>query len=278
MGIAEIIPGVSGSTIALIVGIYKDFISLLHQISDLVKEIFKLLFFKSSIKECVKTFKKINFRFAFLLFFGMLIAIALLSNVVSYLLGYHELYVMAFFFGLVLASITIPWGEIKEKTTKEFLIAGITAIIIFFALSLNPLEFEYAPSAWYFLLAGALGICAMVLPGVSGSFIFLMVGVYEYIIPFLSNMTRLNFDSSELIKLLGLIVGMFCGFVFFVRALKHALVNHSEKIFAFLTGLMIASLRVLWPFEMGRVDEFPYFGLTALAAFLLVICLKKFSL
>lgn len=278
MGIAEIIPGVSGSTIALIVGVYQDFISLLHQLSDFVKEILKLLFFRSSIEKCVKTFKEINFRFASLLFLGMLIAIALFSNIVTFLLENYEPYVMAFFFGLVIASITIPWNEIKEKTFKEFSITLITAVVIFLLLSLNPLEFEYAPSAWYFLLGGALGICAMVLPGVSGSFIFLMIGIYEYIIPFVSNVTRFNFDSSELTKLLALIVGMFFGFIFFVRLLKFGLVSHSGKIFAFLTGLMIASLRVLWPFELGSLNDVPYLALTALFAFVLVICLKRFSL
>ncbi len=271
MGIAEIIPGVSGSTLALILGIYSQFIDLLYQISNLVKEFCLFVFFKSSLKKLKKTFVKIDIKFAIILFFGMVSAIALFSNIVNYLLEGYQEYVLAFFFGLVLASITIPWGEIKEKGKKEYFIVFLTSIIFFLILSLKPQVFSEAPNLLYFFIGGSLGICAMVLPGVSGSFIFLMLGLYEYIVSFLSNVTKLQFVNSEVYSLFSLALGIFFGFVFFVRFLKYALKNHSNIIFSFLTGIMIASLRVLWVFDELLISLF----LVSLIGFLVVFFLKK---
>jgi putative membrane protein len=273
MGIAEIVPGVSGSTLALIVGIYRDFISLLYQISNVVKEFVSLLLFKSDFQKFTKVFKKINFRFAIILFLGMLSAILLFSNVIDYLLIEHRNYVMAFFFGLVLASITIPWGEIKKKTGKEISIVIVTTILFFLILSIRPQVFAEAPHPLYFFLGGALGICAMVLPGVSGSFIFLMLGLYEYIVTFISNLTKLEVSYSEIIRLVSLALGIFFGFTIFVRVLKYGLKKHSSIIFAFLTGLMIASLRVLWPFDNS--ENIFYITAIFMVGFVLVIFLKK---
>ncbi len=273
MGIAEIVPGVSGSTLALIVGIYRDFISLLYSISNLVKEFFSLLIFRSDFEKFVKVLKKIDFKFAIILFLGMLSAILLFSNVIDYLLSDYRNYVMAFFFGLVLASITIPWGEIKEKTSKEILIVIFTSILFFLILSIKPQVFAEVPHPAYFFLGGALGICAMVLPGVSGSFIFLMLGLYEYIVAFISNLTKFEFSYSEIISLVALALGIFFGFTIFVRILKHGLKKYSSMIFAFLTGLMIASLRVLWPFDNS--DNIFYITVTIMVGFVLVIFLKK---
>ncbi len=276
MGIAEIVPGVSGSTLALIFGIYKNFINLLYQISNFVKEVFLFCCFKSSIKNILKVSRKIDLKFGGILFLGMLCAIALFSNIVSFLIyGYRE-YVMAFFFGLVLASIAIPWGEIKKKTIKEFTIAVLTSIIFFFILSITPTVLDEAPGYLYFFVGGALGICAMVLPGVSGSFIFLMIGLYEHIVKFVSNFTKFDTSWNEVLSLISLALGIVFGFSIFVRFLKSALKTHSEIIYAFLTGLMVASLRVLWPFE--HYYDYIYILLTMLLGFLLVTFLKKFKL
>ncbi len=279
MGIAEIIPGVSGSTLALIVGIYEDFISLLYGISNSVKEVFKFLIFQTTFEKVVEVFKKIDFKFAVILFLGMFSAILLLSNVVSTLLDSSGEYVMAFFFGLVLASVVIPWGRIKKKSFREVAIVLLVAVAFF--LILRPQDFSEmsnsdAPSLLYFFFGGALGVCAMVLPGVSGSFVFLMIGIYRYIVDYISNLTRLEFDSFEIFALVAVALGIFFGFTFFVRLLKYGLKNHSSIIFAFLTGLMLASLRVIWPYyDVVSFDGIALLSLTALVGFVMVSFLKK---
>lgn len=273
MGIAEIIPGVSGSTLALILGIYKSFINLLYQVSNVVKEFLSLLMFKSSFQKFWNVVKEIDFKFAILLFLGMVAAIATFSNIVSLLFEDYTEYVYGFFFGLILASITIPWNEIKEKTSREVMIVLITTIVFFFVLSLRPQVFSEVPSPIYFFFGGALGICAMVLPGVSGSFIFLLLGLYGFIVDFISKLTKLTISINEIYSLVALALGIFFGFTVFVRILKYGLKNHSSKIFAFLTGLMIASLRVLWPFE--DFDNLLYIAIVMVFGFLLVVFLRK---
>jgi putative membrane protein len=276
MGIAEVVPGVSGSTLALVMGIYSDFISFLFQISDFLKEILYLLIFKSNLKKVIAKFKKININFGVFLFFGMLFAIALFSNIIHSLFENNKQYVLAFFFGLVLASVFVPLGEIKKKGLKEWGLVLLSAVVFFALLSLRPYEFETVPHPLYFFLGGSIAICAMVLPGISGSFIFLMLGLYEFIVSHISNFTKFAFNSSETWNLISLALGIVLGFSVFVRILKKGLENHSAIIFSILAGIMIASLRVLWPFYgIMELIDFVFLSLLSLSGFVVVFFLRK---
>ena len=248
MGIAEIVPGVSASTLALVMKIYFDFISFLYQISNFLKEALLFLIFKSNLEKLKSVFKEIDLKFGVFLFLGMLLAIVSFSNLMSYLLDNYREYVLAFFFGLVLASVSVPWREIKEKNFREVMLVIISFVIFFLLLSLKPYEMMQAPSPFYFFFGGSIAICAMVLPGISGSFVFLMLGLYEFIVNYISNFARFVFDTSEVLSILGVFLGIVFGFSIFVRILKNALQNHSSVIFAVLTGIILASLRVLWPY------------------------------
>lgn len=273
MGIAEIVPGVSGSTLALVMKIYFQFISLLFEVSNLFKEILLLFIFKSNFQKISKVFKKIDLTFAFFLFGGMVLAILLFSNIMSYLLEERKEFVLAFFFGLVFASVFVPWAEIKKKTIKEILIVFFTFVLFFFLLSLKPYVLTETPHPIYFFFAGAIAICAMVLPGVSGSFIFLMLGVYEFIVNYIRNLTRLEIINSEILNLIFVFLGIVFGFSIFVRILKHGLKNHSPIIFAILTGIILASLRVLW-IDFTQTLLLP---LTSVVGFGVVFFLRKLS-
>lgn len=247
MGIAEIIPGVSGSTLALLMGIYDDFINFLSGISDFLKEVIKFILFKSSVKDVKSYFFKIKFQFGIPLVFGMAFSLALFSNVITHLLEEYTAYVFAFLFGLVLASIAIPWKEMKSKTIKEFSVMGVTFVIFFIILGLKPIE-SASNNPLFLFVSGALAICAMVLPGISGSFILLMLGVYSYVVGLVKDLTRLSISAEGLLNLTLVALGIVVGFSIFVKILKKGLEKYPSIIMAFLIGIMIASLRVLWPF------------------------------
>lgn len=248
MGIAEILPGVSGSTFALIMGIYDDFINLLHSVSDIVKELLKLILGKSTKDKLISKIKDIDFKFGALLVFGMLISIGVLSNVIEKLLHDYPQEVSAFFFGLVLASVSIPWKEMKERKTKQIAIATGVFLATFILLGLKPASFSETPPPLLFLFGGIVGVSGLILPGISGSFILLLLGLYEFVISIVKGLTRLEIESEELVSLGLFITGLGLGFVGFVRILKKGLENYPNELMAALIGLMLGSLRVLWPF------------------------------
>ena len=251
MGVAEIIPGVSGATLALVMGIYSRFIGFLYQISNLIKETVLFFLFKSNLKNIIQRFKEIDFTFGLILYLGRFLALVFLANGMNFLLTEKREYILAFFFGLILASIAIPWGEIKQKGLKEIVLILFSTLAFFFLFSLRPHEFVGLPHPLYFFAGGAIAICAMVLPGISGSLVFLMLGLYEFIVAHLSNLTRFSIERIEIINLFFLSLGVVFGFSIFVRILRHGLKNYSSVIFAILTGIMIASLRILWPYYEG---------------------------
>lgn len=256
MGIAEIIPGVSGSTLALVMGIYDNFIEFLSEVSDFLKGIIKFILRKESFSNLKERFKKINLRFGIFLLLGMVISLALFSNIITVLLEEYPQYVFSFFFGLVIASISIPWSEMKTRSIKQLLIVAITFIVFFIILGLKPAT-VVDPSPLFLFFAGAAAICAMVLPGVSGSFIFLLLGVYDYVISLLRDLTKLSIDSTKIIAITAVALGIVVGFSIFVKFLKAGLKKYPSEIMAFLVGIMFASLRVLWPFMTvsGPVHE-----------------------
>ena len=290
MGIAEVIPGVSGSTLALVMGIYYKFIDLLHQVSEFGKELLKLLLGKSSRVSLWKKFVLIDFKFGIQLVIGMAISVALFSHLISDLLDSSPQYVYAFFFGLIIASIPIPWNEMTRHTYREYLIVGVSFVSTFILLGLTPTETKEDPSLLLLLFGGIVGISGMVLPGVSGSFILLTLGLYDYIIGMIKDLTRLGISSQQLLHLATFGAGLVIGFIGFVRILKWALKNYPSELLAALIGLMLASLRVLWPFlelsDGERIQVLPWevdpiislgIGISFLLGLLAVWGLRRFS-
>ncbi|HEX9804520.1 MAG TPA: DUF368 domain-containing protein [Candidatus Dojkabacteria bacterium] len=247
MGTAEIIPGVSGSTLALIMGIYDKFIDLLHSISDLVKEFIKLLIGKSTKKEFGQLIRTVDFRFGFSLIFGMGLAIVVLSKVLGFLFEEYPQYLLAFFFGLILASVYFPWKRMEKRGFREVAIIMISFLALFIILGLKPISNDN-PNPLFVFIGGIVGISGMVLPGISGSFILLLIGLYNYIISAIENIASFNFNGKEILNLIIFSTGLATGFITFVRVLKILLTKFNSQLMAFLIGLMLASLRVLWPF------------------------------
>lgn len=255
MGIAELVPGVSGSTLALIMGIYDDFINLLHSISTVVKTLIEFVLRRKNKEDLKKAFLCIDFKFGFLLILGMAISIAILSRILESSIEENPQYISAIFFGMVLASIPIPFAKITKKNSLNFAIIFLTAALTFTFLGINPADTSENPSTLLLFFGGMVGVSGLILPGVSGSFILLMIGLYEYIISLISSFAEGDFSGGKILDILIFGAGLIFGFIFFVRILKYLLNHFNNKVFAFLTGLMIGSLRVLYPLFEGSFEE-----------------------
>lgn len=237
MGAADVVPGVSGGTIAFIVGIYDELINTIKSIS---LQSLKLLFtFK--FKEF---WKAVNGNFLFSLFAGIAISVFSLAKLITYLLVAHPILVWAFFFGLVLASTWFVAKDIEGWNWKTVLSFIIGAVIAYYITVVTPAE---TPTNLLFIfLCGAIAICAMILPGISGSFILVLLGKYHYIM-----------DAVKGLDLLILCVfgaGAFIGITSFSRVLSYALKHFRNVTMAVLAGFMLGSLNKVWPWKTTEIE------------------------
>lgn len=232
MGAADVVPGVSGGTIAFITGIYEE---LIHSVKSIDAEALKWLF---TLKW--KAFwKKINGKFLISVVAGIAISIFSLARLMTWLLEHHPIYIWSFFFGLIIASSLLVAREIKQWNPVS-VIALLAGTGIAYAITvMTPAE---TPDAWWFiLLSGAIAICAMILPGISGAFILLLMGKYTYI---LGAVSRLDIGV-----LLLFVIGAVIGIVSFSHLLSWLLKNHHAPTISLLTGFMLGSLNKVWPWK-----------------------------
>ena len=235
MGAADIIPGVSGGTIALITGIYDELIESINCIDKkFIKDLLTLKF---------KTvFKKINFKFLIPIFLGILTSIFSMANLMHYLINEKPIETWSVFFGIILTSSFILSKKIKiNKLHLMNIILG--AIFSYFLVGIVPVK---TPNTLLFLFfSGSIAICAMILPGISGAFLLLILGKYNYITKILKS----PFSKGNPIQLIIFALGCLFGLLSFAKFLNFLLKKHHESTIAFLTGLMLGSLRKIWPFK-----------------------------
>ncbi len=233
MGAADVVPGVSGGTIAFIAGIYDELIDSIKSIDMYaLKQLFS--------GKITAFWKSINGNFLVALLLGIGISVFSLAKLITYLLVTEPVLVWSFFFGLVLASTWFVSKDIKEwgwKTIVGFLAGAVIAFYITVATPAN------TPDSWWFIfLCGAIAICAMILPGISGSFILVLLGKYFFIM--------------EAVKTLDLIVigvfaaGAVMGITTFSRVLSFALKNFRNITMSVLAGFMLGSLNKVWPWKV----------------------------
>lgn len=232
MGTADVIPGVSGGTIAFITGIYEE---LINSIKSIDKDAL-LLLLKFRIAEC---WKKINGWFLISVLAGVATSIVSLAKLMTYLLDTHPIQIWSFFFGLILISSPLILRDIKKwhaGTVISFLIGVVIAYLI---TILSPTE---TPTNLAFIFfCGALAICAMILPGISGAFILLLIGKYEYMITAL-----IEFNLPVVIVF---VAGCFFGLLGFSHFLSWILTHYRFATLAMLAGFMIGSLNKVWPWK-----------------------------
>ena len=232
MGAADVVPGVSGGTVAFIVGIYEE---LINSIKSINPTNLKLLF-SLRIAEFWKT---INANFLLALVSGIAISIFSLAKLITYLLENEPVLVWAFFFGLVLSSTYFVAKTITQWDWKTYLFFVIGTVGAYFITVATPTE---TPNNLFFIfLCGAIAICAMILPGISGSFILVLLGKYFYIM----NAVK----SLDIVVMLVFICGAFIGITSFSNVLSFLLRRFHNTTIATLAGFMLGSLNKVWPWK-----------------------------
>jgi putative membrane protein len=244
MGIADLVPGVSGGTIALITNIYEDLIISINQLN--AKEIFAL--FGANRKS---SWQKINGPFLIPLFLGIATSILFLSSIISFFLENHALALWSFFFGLILASSIMICKDLKKWSTSTIVGLIIGGMISFLISFLSPAEQTEALP--YLFVCGMLMIMAMILPGISGAFILVLLGVYETALETVKLV--LSFRIQGFLNLLAFGLGGIIGLKLFARWIGKLYLNYRDPLLATMSGFMFGSLYKVWPWKQYINDE-----------------------
>ena len=240
MGAADVIPGVSGGTIAFITGIYDDLLASINAIDSTAVK----LFFTGKFKEF---WKYINGGFLASLFCGILFSVMTLAGIMQYLLEHHPIQTWAFFFGLIVASSIFILRGIKGWNLKAVLFLVLGVILGVTVCTLSPTT---TPDAlWFIFISGAIAICAMILPGISGSFILLILGNYQYIMSAITGLTSGEAIGESIVVLGVFAVGAACGILAFSRFLHWLLGRFHKETLITLAGFIIGSLVKVWPWN-----------------------------
>lgn len=246
MGTADLMPGVSGGTIALILGVYKELIQSIDSIN--------LKNLRSLKKNGIRYFwSKINGNFLSVLFFGVIIAIICLSFVIDWLIKEYPIPLWSFFSGLLLASIFILKNELRQWGIFNSLMLIFSAALSFILTQMTPVNGQI--SLFYLFVSGFFGIIAMILPGISGAYILIIMGAYSTIIGMIKDvLTSLTKMQVELMiptftKLSVFVLGIILGLRIFASILKWLFEKEHDKTMTVLIGLMIGALHKIWPWQ-----------------------------
>ena len=240
MGASDIVPGVSGGTMAFILGIYEELI-------DSIRTIGRSNFIQAVLKFRIKEiFQILNWEFLLALATGIFIAIITLSSALESLLVNQPVYLWSFFFGLVLASVVVVSKRVKEWRPALFGVLLAGAAIAYLLVGLVPVQ---TPDSWWFLmLSGAIASCALILPGVSGAFLLVLLGKYQFVLGAVNDLRE--GDLNAVVPILFIGIGAAIGLVTFAQILSWLFKRHHDLTVAVLIGLMVGSLRKIWPWKM----------------------------
>lgn len=241
MGSADIVPGVSGGTMAFILGIYEE---LIDSIRTIGQPYFLQAVFRFRIKDILLI---LNWPFLLALGLGILTAIFTLARGLEWMLENQPVYLWSFFFGLVVASIITVSRRVKKwsPTLGVLLLAG--AVGAYVLVGAVPVQ---TPNDWWFLiLSGAVAICAMILPGISGAFILVLLGKYQYVLGAVNGFMD-TFALEHLLTIVLVGIGAVVGLVTFSQILGWLFKRYHDGTVAVLIGLMVGSLRKVWPWKM----------------------------
>jgi putative membrane protein len=242
MGSADIIPGISGGTIALIVGIYEQFINALQSINlSFVFYFLKGFVDRKAFSTSKERLLSIDFAFLIPLLIGVLIAFFSLANIISYSLDVYPTYTFSFFFGLILSSSVYVYFShrylFKPKWYLFFIFLGF--IGTYLLVGVDAVQLEH--SLFLLFFTGMISFCAMILPGISGAFILLLFGQYEFMLDVLRNLSQFKFEYLPYAFFFG--IGGLVGLIGFSKILKFLLNKYHMQTLAFVIGLMIGALR-----------------------------------
>jgi len=238
MGVADLIPGVSGGTIALVLGIYQRLVASIREGSSALGSLIRGDFdgFKTHLG-------RVEWLFLLPLLAGILLAVITLASLLEGQLAERPTLMAAAFLGLVAGSVLVAWRLIRVPSARHLAWAALVGLALFVLLGLGEETTIRDPSILAFFGAGALAICAMILPGISGSLILLLIGMYPAVIGAL--------NDRRLVSVGVFVLGALIGLALFSQVLYWALSRHHDDVLAMLIGLMAGSMRVLWPWPDG---------------------------
>ena len=245
VGTANVIPGVSGGTMAFVLGIYEELLESIRCFT--LAETWKMLL-RFRIKQAYRT---LPWPFLMCLMLGIATASLLLAKPITWMLTHRLSFILAFFFGLVAASVITVLGRLEKfrfvlipallaGTAVGWWVAGLTEGMQ------SPPE-----SWWYLMLCGAVAVCAMILPGISGSFILMLMGRYYDIMGAIGGLAAFKDIAANLVTLLCFMAGIVAGLASFVRLLSWTFKRFRDLTIAVLAGFMVGSLRKIWPWKVG---------------------------
>ncbi len=282
MGAADVVPGVSGGTMAFILGIYEELIESIRSFTAPAAIKLGVTF------QVKKAYQTLPWPFLLALGLGVLTSIATLSSQIKYLLENQPVLIWAFFFGLVLASIFAVFPKVRKWNAAAIVSALVGTALGWIVVGL-PLLANPPDSYLYLALCGALAICAMILPGISGSFILVLLGKYKMVLDAVHNLKSGIEIGENLTILIIFCIGIVIGISSFVRLLSWLFKHFHDITVAVLIGFMVGSLRKVWPWKESLADDagnvmptvfngefYGAIGL-ALAGFILVITLEQIA-
>lgn len=276
MGAADVVPGVSGGTVALVLGIYDRLVASIRSGSSALGQLLV-----RNWTGARGWLQRVDWAFLVPLLVGILLAVVSLARLIEELLHDHPEEMAGLFTGLIAGSVVIAWRLVSNWNVGTLAVALGVAVAMFLVLGLregtsDETVSQFAdPALWAFFGAGAIAICAMILPGVSGSFLLVIMGMYAPVLEAV--------NDRSFVTLLVLLAGVTVGLALFSQVLSWALQHHHDVVVAALIGLMAGSLRVLWPWPDGLDStalgspDVNVLGVTALAvlALLAVVALGR---
>jgi len=241
MGASDVVPGVSGGTMAFILGIYKELIESIRS--------FDLVFLKSLFSLKLRdALNHVSWRFLMAVGIGIFTAVFSLARILSWLLQNRPILIWSFFFGLIVASLFTVSRYLDRWTPSVFAWAGLGAACTYCLVGMVPASTPDTP--WFLFMSGAIAICAMILPGISGAFILVLMGKYHYVLEAVNN--------RDFLTLFIVAAGAVAGLISFIRFLNWLLNKYYNFTIAVLTGFMLGSLRKIWPWKkslQGMTDN-----------------------
>jgi len=232
MGSADIVPGVSGGSIALVTKIYEE---LLESINSFDLDALKLL----AKIDIIGFWKHVNASFLLPLFLGIMTSIFTFSKAITFFIENYPIPLWSFFCGLILISAIIILRDIKRWTIFAVILFPVGIIVAYFITELPMLSLPN--NIWFTFIAGAIAICAMILPGISGSFLLLILGKYEYVLQAV--------NDRDVFVLVVFALGCITGLLLFSRVISWFLKNYHGVTLSFLSGFMIGSINKIWPWK-----------------------------
>ncbi|MGA6098943.1 DUF368 domain-containing protein [Stutzerimonas marianensis] len=231
MGAADVVPGVSGGTVAFITGIYDELLRSIGAVPNAVAPLIR--------GRIAEAWRVANGTFLTVLFAGIITSILTLAKLISYLLEHHPIPVWSFFFGLILVSVHLVGKEVRQRGWFQLISLLLGIAFAYWITVASPMQ--WGTGSLSLFLAGAIAICAMILPGISGSFILVLLGLYPVVLGAVKAL-----DLGVILVFAG---GCLVGLLSFARLLSYVLSRWRDLTLAFLTGLMLGSLNKVWPWK-----------------------------